>query len=57
MATAFGNSGLEGVGGYSISLEFWLHLPFPEKVIQQTLIHKKDNQDGLFISTKVLEFV
>jgi hypothetical protein len=32
-------------------------LPLPEKVIQQTLIHKKDNKDGLLISINVLEFV
>jgi hypothetical protein len=43
-AMAFGNSCLEGTGGYSISLGFWWHLPFPEKVIQQTLIHKKGQQ-------------
>jgi hypothetical protein len=31
MATAFGDSCLEGTGGYSISLGFWWHLPFPKK--------------------------
>ncbi len=39
--TAFGNSCLEGAEGYSISIGFWWHLPFSEKVIQQTLIHKR----------------
>ncbi len=34
LATAFGDCFLEGVGGYSISLGFWWHLPFLEKVIQ-----------------------
>jgi hypothetical protein len=34
LATAFGDSCLEGAGGYSISLGFWWHLPFPKKVIQ-----------------------
>ncbi len=35
-ATTFGNTCLEGAGGYSISslVGFWWHLPFPEKVIQ-----------------------
>jgi hypothetical protein len=32
--TAFGDSCLEGMGGYSISLGFWWHLPFQEEVIQ-----------------------
>ena len=40
-----------------ISLGHWWHLPFPEEVIQQTLIHKKDNKDGLLISINVLKFV
>jgi hypothetical protein len=56
-ATAFGDSCLEGVGGYSNSLGFCWHLPFLEKVIQQTPIHKKDNKDGLLISINVLEIV
>ncbi len=54
---ASGDSCLKGMGGYSISLGFWWHLPFPEEVIQWTLIHKKDNSDGLLISINVLEFV
>jgi hypothetical protein len=33
-AMAFGNSCLEGAGGYSISLKFWWHFLFPEEVIQ-----------------------
>jgi hypothetical protein len=56
-ATVFGISCLEGTGGYSISLGFWWHLPFPQKVIQQTLIHKKDNKDDLLISINALEFI
>ncbi len=40
-----------------ISLGHWWHLPFPEEVIQQTLIHKKDNKDSLNILIKVLEIV
>jgi hypothetical protein len=50
-ATAFGDSCLEGVEGYLISLRYWWHLPFPKEVIQQTLIHKK------IILIKVLKFV
>jgi hypothetical protein len=39
--TSFGDSCLEGDGGYCISLGFWWHIPFPEAVIQRTLKHKK----------------
>ncbi len=40
-----------------ISLGYWWHLPFPEEVIQQTLMHRKDNKDGQLISINILEFV
>ena len=56
-ATAFGDSCLEGVGGYSIPLGFWWHIAFPDKVIQRTLLYKKDNTGGLLISINVLEFI
>jgi hypothetical protein len=32
-------------------------LTIPRKVIQQTLIHKKDNMDGLLILINILEFI
>ncbi len=55
--TSFGDSCLKGAGGYSILLGFWWHIPFPEVVKQRTLLHKRDNKDGLLISINVLEFV
>jgi hypothetical protein len=55
--TTYGDSCLEGAGEYSLSLGFWWHLPFPEEVKQRTLLHKKDNAEGLLISINVLEFV
>jgi hypothetical protein len=55
--TSFGDSCLEGAGGYSILLDFWWHIPFPKAVKQCTLLHKRDNKDGLLISINVLEFV
>ncbi len=56
-ATAFGDSCLEGAGGYSISLGYWWYLPFPEELIQWIRMHKKDNKYGQLISINVLEFV
>jgi hypothetical protein len=53
----FGDSCLEGAGGYSLSLGFWWHLPFLEEVKLQMLLHKRDNADGLLISINVLKFV
>ncbi len=38
--TSFGDSCLEGAGGYSIMLGFWWNIPFPEAVKQRTLLHK-----------------
>ncbi len=55
--TSFGDSCLKGAGGYSIMLGFWWHIPFPEAVKQHTLLHKRDNKDGLLISINVLKFV
>ncbi len=40
-----------------IGLGYRWHLPLPEEVIQQILIHKKDKKDGLLILINVLEFV
>ncbi len=51
------NTNLKGTGGYSLSLGFWWHLPFPEEVKLRTLLHKRDNADGLLISINILEFV
>jgi hypothetical protein len=56
-ATAYGDSSLEGAGGYSIGLQFWWHIDFPEEVKLRTLLHMKDNKDGKRISINVLEFV
>jgi hypothetical protein len=55
--TSFGDSCLEGAGGYSLSLGFWWHLSFPDEVKDRTLLKKKDNSDGRLISINVLEFV
>jgi hypothetical protein len=57
MFTSFGDSCLEGAGGYSTLLGYWRHIPFPDEVKQRTLLHKKDNKDGCLISINVLEFV
>jgi hypothetical protein len=56
-AVSFGDSSLTGMGGYSIDMKFWWHLPIPEEVQRRTLLHKKDNSDGELISINVLEFV
>ncbi len=55
--TTFGDSCLKGAEGYSLSLGFWWHRPFPEEVKLRMLLHKKDNADGLLISINVLKFV
>ncbi len=54
---SFGDSCLKGARGYSILLGFWWHIPFSKAVKQRTLLHERDNKDGLLISINVLEFV
>jgi hypothetical protein len=54
----FGDSCLKEAGGYSLSLGFWWHLPFPEEEVKlRMLLHKRDNADGLLISINLLKFV
>ena len=56
-ASSFGDSSLTGMGGYSLDLKFWWHLPVPEEVQQRTLLNREDNSDRQLISINVLEFV
>ncbi len=55
-ACLFGDS-LLLCGGYSIQLEIWWFLPFPEEIVSQTLLHLKNNKDQTFTSINCLEFV
>ena len=55
-ALLFGDSCLEGAGGYSIELGFWWHIDFPDEVKQHTLLFKPGNKDRKLISINVLKF-
>ncbi len=48
---------LEGAGGFSITLGFWWHIHFPDKVVLGTLQFKTSNNDGMLMLINVLEFV
>jgi hypothetical protein len=56
-ATTIGDSSLEGAGGFSITLGFWWHICFPDKVVQRTLRFKTSNDNGKLVLINVLEFV
>jgi len=56
-ACLFGDSSLLSCGGYSIQLRIWWFLPFPEEIVQRTLLHLKNNKDQTFISINCLEFI
>jgi hypothetical protein len=56
-ASIVGDSSLVACGGYSITLGFWWHLLFPKEVVEQTLLHLKDNSSKRFISINCLEYV
>jgi hypothetical protein len=56
-AMTIGDSSLEGAGGFSITLGFWWHIHFPDKVVQPTLQFKTSNNDDMLVSINVLEFV
>jgi len=55
-ATVFGDSSLQGAGGYSVDMGFWWHIAFPNEIVERTLIHRKNNKDGKLISINVLEY-
>jgi hypothetical protein len=56
-AAIIGDSSLLACGRYSISLGFWWHLSFPDKVVKKTLLHLKDSSDEAFILIDCLEYV
>jgi hypothetical protein len=56
-ATTIRDSLLEGAGGFSITLELWWHIRFPDEVIQRTLQFKASNNNGMHVSINILEFV
>jgi hypothetical protein len=53
----YGDSCLDGAGGYSVALGFWWHIKFPYDIVQRTLLHKANNDDGKLISINVLVFI
>jgi hypothetical protein len=57
LATTTGDSLLEGAGGFSITLGFWWHIRFSDKVVWRTLQFKTSNNNSMLMSINVLEFV
>jgi len=56
-ANLFGDSSLGAAGGYSISLSYWWHVPFPDDIVRRTLLYLKDDSSNTLISINALEFV
>ncbi len=54
-ASLFGDSSLQACGGYSTALRILWYIPFPDKIIQRTLLHMKNNEDKTFILINCLE--
>jgi hypothetical protein len=52
-----GDSSLEGAGGFSVTLGFWWHICFPNKVVRCTLQFKTSNDYGMLVLINILEFV
>jgi hypothetical protein len=48
---------LEGAEGFSITLGFWWHIHFPDKVVQRTLQFKTNNNNCMLVLINVLEFM
>jgi hypothetical protein len=56
-ASLFGDSSLRACGGYSTALRVWWYIPFPDVIVQRTLLHMKNNEDETFVSINCLEYV
>ncbi len=48
---------MEGAGGFSVTLGFWWHIHFLDKVVRRTLQFKTSNSNGMLVLINVLEFV
>ncbi len=56
-ASLFGDSSLLACGGYSTALQVWWYISFPDKIIQQMLLHLSNNKSKTFISINCLKYV
>jgi hypothetical protein len=52
-----GDSLLEGAGGFSVTLGYWWHIHFPDKLVRRTLRFKTSNNNGMLVLINILEFV
>ena len=55
--TSYGNSCLQGAGGYSILLGFWWHIEFPRDIITLTLLLMSNSANRKLVSINVLKFI
>jgi hypothetical protein len=56
-ASLLGDCLLLSCGGYSLDLQFWWFMPFPDKIIARTLLHLKNVEDLNFTFINILEHV
>ena len=56
-ASLFGDSSLLSCGRYSTTLRLWWYLPFPDKIVQRTLLHLANNEDETFTSMNCLKYI
>ena len=55
-ADADGDSSLDAAGGFSVSMRFWWHHEWSEKIRKRTLRYVKDGKDGTLIDINALEY-
>ena len=56
-ASLFGDSSLRACGGSSTTLRVWWYISFLDEIVQQTLLHLKNNDDKTLVSINCLEYV
>ena len=55
-ASAWSDSCLFAAGGYSVDMNFWWYIEWPDEIKRHTLVYVRNNKDGKLISINVLEY-
>ena len=53
---SYGDASLINGGGWSLSLDFWWYIAWPDDIVARTIKHLKNNDDGTLLSINILEY-
>ena len=53
---AYGDSSLDAAGGWSIDMQFWWYLEWPDEIKQRTVRYIRDDSSGKLVTINALEY-